>query len=229
MAALARRVKLLVNVRLVGWEDFATADVAIYTTVVIDGLKKKNVSCCKMCTPDPSIKLTPIPLAPALEPLQFMMGKWYSQAAKGLRYPTDMLSNEYEEILDIMPAQVPMFGAPSLNLTSTSWAKDNDTRIMHGFLTLKPNSQPPEVAILSTGNEGLNMIELGMLQNHAVTLNISYMQVHPALNNDFLPLGATRRFRRSGQLLEMTVAKLFANNRVSQFKKMFKKLKNYPF
>ncbi|KAI1725402.1 protein male abnormal 7 [Ditylenchus destructor] len=184
---------------------------------------------CKMCTPDPSIKLTPIPLAPALEPLQFMMGKWYSQAAKGLRYPTDMLSNEYEEILDIMPAQVPMFGAPSLNLTSTAWAKDNDTRITHGFLTLKPNSQPPEVAILSTGNEGLNMIELGMLQNHAVTLNISYMQVHPALNNDFLPLGATRRFRRSGQLLEMTVAKLFANNRVSQFKKMFKKLKNYPF
>ncbi|KAL3107823.1 hypothetical protein niasHT_017055 [Heterodera trifolii] len=183
---------------------------------------------CKLCSPDPSIKLTPIPLAPALEPLQFMMGKWYSQASKGLRYPTDMVAGEYEEMLDISPAQVPMFGPPSLNLTSTCWHQ-NDMRVTHGFITLKPNSNPPEVAILSTGNEGLNMIELGTLQNHAVTLNISYMQVHPSLNNEVLPLGATRRFKRSGQFLEMTVAKLFSNNKISQFKKMFRKVRNYPF
>ncbi|KAI6216088.1 hypothetical protein M3Y94_00462200 [Aphelenchoides besseyi] len=183
---------------------------------------------CKTCTPDPSVKLSPIPLAPALEPLQFMMGKWYSAASKGLRFPTDMLNNEYEEVLDIMPAEVPMFGAPSLNLTSISWSGD-DVRVVQGFLTLKPNSIPPEVAILSSGNEGLNMIELGMINNQAATFNISYMQVHPALNNDFLPLGATRRFRRSGQLLEMTVAKLFTENRIMQFKKMFRKVRSYPY
>jgi len=185
---------------------------------------------CNVCRTDPLVKLTPIPLAPVLEPLQFMLGKWHSQASKNLRYPTDMLDNEYEEMLDIMPAEVPMFGAPSINLTSTSWTTrgSDDVRIYHGFLTLKPNSQPPEVAILSTGNEGLNMIELGTLQNHAVTLNISYMQVHPSMGNELLPLGATRRFKRSGQLLEMVVAKLFANNRVQQFKKLFKKVKNYP-
>ncbi|KAI6177401.1 hypothetical protein M3Y97_00903100 [Aphelenchoides bicaudatus] len=52
---------------------------------------------CNVCKPDPTVKLSPIPLAPALEPLQFMMGKWYSAASKGLRFPTDMMSNEYEE------------------------------------------------------------------------------------------------------------------------------------
>jgi hypothetical protein len=55
------------------------------------------------------------------------------------------------------------------------------------------------------------------------------MQVHPAMNNDILPLGATRRFKRSGQFLEMTVARLFPNKRISQFKKMFRKVKNYPY
>uniref|UniRef100_A0AC34QCH3 Uncharacterized protein n=1 Tax=Panagrolaimus sp. JU765 TaxID=591449 RepID=A0AC34QCH3_9BILA len=183
---------------------------------------------CKKCVPDPTVKLSPIPLPPVLEPLQFMMGKWYSQAAKGLRYPTDMFATEYEEILDVMPAEVPMFGAPSLNFTATAW-KEDDVRITHGFLTIKPNSNPPEVAILSSSNEGLNMVELGTLNKHAVTLNISYMQVHPAMDNDILPLGATRRFKRSGQFLEMTVAKLFPDNRISQFKKMFRKVKNYPY
>jgi hypothetical protein len=73
------------------------------------------------------------------------------------------------------------------------------------------------------------MIELGVINNHAATFNISYMQVHPALNNDMLPLGATRRFRRQGQLLEMTVARLFPESRVTQHKKVFRKIRSYPF
>ncbi|CAI4225650.1 unnamed protein product [Auanema sp. JU1783] len=181
---------------------------------------------CKLCTPDPTYDLPAIPLPPALEPLQFFLGQWHSQASKGLRFPIDMYDDEYEEVLDISPAEVPMFGPPSLNMTSRSWHKD-DVRLMHGFVTLRPNTFPVEVAILSTYNEGVNMIELGALKNHVLTLNVTYMQVHPTLDGAILPLGITRRFRRIGSMLEMTVAKLYTANKVSQFKKMFKKMKDY--
>lgn len=33
------------------------------------------------------------------------------------------------------------------------------------------------------------MVELGTVSNHVVTLNISYMQVHPATDSAVLPLG----------------------------------------
>ncbi|VDN57489.1 unnamed protein product [Dracunculus medinensis] len=178
---------------------------------------------CHRCTPDEKHMLSEIPVPPSLEPLLFMVGRWYSLAKKRLRYPIDMYSDGYREILDITPTEVPMFGTPSLNLTSSG-----DLRLLRGFLTLRPNSAPTEIAILSTSNEGLNMIELGTLTNHLVALNITYMQVHPGMNASILPLGATRIFRRNGRFLEMIVSKLFSHNRITQFRKLFRKIKSYP-
>uniref|UniRef100_A0A8R1TUN0 EGF-like domain-containing protein n=1 Tax=Onchocerca volvulus TaxID=6282 RepID=A0A8R1TUN0_ONCVO len=182
---------------------------------------------CHQCIPDSKHILSNIPVPPILEPLQFLVGRWYSVASKGLRYPTDMYLNSYEELLDVAPAEVPMFGTPSFNFTSICRSR-NDTRVVRGFLTLRVNSFPIEVAVLSSSNEGLTMVELGTMSAHVVTLNISYMQVHPNLDSSILPLGASRRFRRNGQFLEMIVAKLFPHNKITQYKKMFRKIQSYP-
>ncbi|MCP9266450.1 Protein male abnormal 7 [Dirofilaria immitis] len=234
---------------------------------------------CHQCVPDSKHILNNIPVPPTLEPLQFMVGRWYSVASKGLRYPTDMYLNSYDELLDVVPAEVPMFGTPSFNFTSICRSR-NDTRVVRGFLTLRANSFPIEVAVLSSSNEeilsepnmkgctigtivgrhsivyavfslisnedliiyflrevvfhdsllanGLTMVELGTMSNHVITLNISYMQVHPSLDTSILPLGATRRFRRNGQYLEMIVAKLLPHNKITQYKKMFRKIQSYP-
>uniref|UniRef100_A0A0R3S772 Protein male abnormal 7 n=1 Tax=Elaeophora elaphi TaxID=1147741 RepID=A0A0R3S772_9BILA len=160
---------------------------------------------CNQCTPDPKHVLSNIPVPPTLEPLQFMVGQWYSVASKGFRYPTDMYLNSYEELLDVVPAEVPMFGTPSFNFTSIC-RSGNDTRVVRGFLTLRANSFPIEVAVLSSSNEGLTMVELGTMSGHV----------------------ATRRFRRNGQFLEMIVAKLFSHNKITQYKKMFRKTQSYP-
>uniref|UniRef100_A0A0N5CT76 EGF-like domain-containing protein n=1 Tax=Thelazia callipaeda TaxID=103827 RepID=A0A0N5CT76_THECL len=114
-----------------------------------------DVNCavsCKKCVPDPKHVLSDIPVPPVLEALQFMVGQWHSAASKGLRYPTDMYSASYEELLDIVPAEVPMFGTPAFNFTSVCWS-ENDTRVLRGFLTLRANSFPTEVSVLSSSNE----------------------------------------------------------------------------
>ncbi|VDL73674.1 unnamed protein product, partial [Nippostrongylus brasiliensis] len=191
-----------------------------------------DVNCalaCNLCRPDPDYIEPETPLPPALEPLQFLLGKWYSQVLTfsdfwhNIGFATFVFRRQKDS--DFQPMSTPT------NMRkfwmSKSWHGD-DTRVIQGFVTLKPNSFPPEVAILSTSNEGLNMIELGVLKHSVLTMNVSYMQVHPTMDATVLPLGATRRFRRVGHLLEMTVAKLFPNSKVIQFKKMFKRITEYP-
>uniref|UniRef100_A0A0N5ADD7 Protein male abnormal 7 n=1 Tax=Syphacia muris TaxID=451379 RepID=A0A0N5ADD7_9BILA len=197
---------------------------------------------CHKCIPNTTHELSEIPVPPALEPLFFMTGVWRTITVGYDRYPTDMNNYKHEEILDIMPAEVPMFGAPSFNYTSTATAP-NDTRIFHGFITVKMNSNPIEIAILSSSNEGINMVELGTLMpDGSAKFNMTYVQVHPSATNLILPLGsylrillslsqilqATRSFRKADQNLELSVTKLLPNDKIVQFKKTFQKVKDYP-
>lgn len=46
------------------------------------------------------------------------------------------------------------------------------------------------------------MVELGTVANHVVTLNISYMQVHPAMDSTILPLGVSSVYEAWSDILE---------------------------
>lgn len=46
------------------------------------------------------------------------------------------------------------------------------------------------------------MVELGTVANHVVTLNISYMQVHPAMDSTVLPLGVSSFCEAWSDILE---------------------------
>ncbi|KAI6177402.1 ShKT domain-containing protein [Aphelenchoides bicaudatus] len=123
-----------------------------------------------------------------------------------------------------------MFGAPSLNLTSVSWNGD-DTRIIQGFLTLKPNSIPPRNCYFEYWKRGLEHDRIGSHQQPCCYFQY-FLHASASCTQQRLPATWGLRhvgFRRSGQLLEMTVAKLFSQNRITQFKKMFRKIRNYPY
>jgi len=66
-----------------------------------------------------------------------------------------------------------------------------------GFLSLNDEEEPPQVSLLSTSNEGLNTVEIGTLSDDGgLLLNMTYMQIHPSLDLDVLPVGVGPRLSR---------------------------------
>ena len=60
-----------------------------------------------------------------------------------------------------------------------------------GFLSVVEDQEPLGVTLLSTSNEGLNTVEIGTIESDVVVLNMTYMQIHPELDLNVLPVGVS--------------------------------------
>uniref|UniRef100_A0A915KT56 Uncharacterized protein n=1 Tax=Romanomermis culicivorax TaxID=13658 RepID=A0A915KT56_ROMCU len=81
-----------------------------------------DVNCavsCEQCTFDNKTILTNVPLPPALEPLEFLLGTWHLNTTDFRRIPVNFANDSlgyYERIVFDVPF-VPMFGSPSVNFS----------------------------------------------------------------------------------------------------------------
>lgn len=86
------------------------------------------------------------------------MGEWESKTTDSRKFPTDfsLAPNGYIERVKYMTTEVPMFGTPSINMTTKSINRNdpNDIHTSVGFLTLKPATNPLKTFLMSTNNEG---------------------------------------------------------------------------
>src|ERR1700721_2671476 len=83
---------------------------------------------------------------------------------------------------------------------SRALRNSNDVRIVQGFIAIHED-QDNLVSLLTTSNEGarsarcahthagLNCVEVGAIKDGTLILNMTYMQIYPALDLTVLPVG----------------------------------------
>lgn len=94
------------------------------------------------------------PIHPALEPLEWLIGKWRAVRTMGT-YPS-IKPFSYEEELDFVS-----LGQPMLNYASISWHSTNfnPMHLESGYLRIKPGTK--EVSFMVAHNFGITSLEEG--------------------------------------------------------------------
>ncbi|EYC08263.1 hypothetical protein Y032_0067g79 [Ancylostoma ceylanicum] len=158
---------------------------------------------CGLCRSN-GLKL-PLTLPPILDNIAWFVGRWECKTTAGERFPEPM-SGPYREILEVQISDVPMFDRPPVNVSTI--AVTNDGRDVHsevGFMTSKPFledtgfvefNKPKQgddlVGIETVSNNGLMLIEEGIVRGYVIKLDLKFKRSFFGPNHG--PKSAKRMF-----------------------------------
>jgi len=180
---------------------------------------------CSRCVVDPSTVPNGPPLAPVLEPLEFLVGKWTMDSSDNRHFPVNFQQGDaYRQEFEFMTAAVPMFGIPCFNYTSTSISRkdSNDVHEERGFITVKPDSKPLKVALMTTGNNGYSMLEEGLLEtnSHSITLKSKFGKAMQKVVSQ-MPVESERTFSNNGNYMQVKIVQKFYDGKTNEYEQIF--------
>ncbi|CDW56194.1 Reeler and EGF 2 and DUF1794 and EGF and ShK doma in containing protein [Trichuris trichiura] len=188
-----------------------------------------DVNCavtCGQCTYSNKTVKTLDTLPPVLEPFLWIIGTWRVEYGRNLSFPVNLAdsSRGYIEELTISNQRVLMFNMPYLNFSVKTISRSNpkNQHISLGFVTLKPASNPIEVAIISTR---ITTIEEGEMNDTSMKIETKYAIA--ITRGPHVPIKATRHFRLSGSYLEETTQITRKDGSFDYFTKYFMKSKTF--
>ncbi|KAE9416598.1 hypothetical protein Angca_005046, partial [Angiostrongylus cantonensis] len=192
---------------------------------------------CRICRSN-GIKL-PLALPPILDNIAWFVGRWECKTRARERFP-ESLSGAYQEVLDVQISDVPMFDRPPVNISTSAVTEDGrDIHTEVGFMTSKPfkedtgfieYNKPAEgedqVAIETVGNNGLIIIEEGIVKEGVIMLETKFKR--SVFNDDGIFKSARRMFLLvKPDLMEERVIITDSNGITKKWLKRFKRIFNY--
>lgn len=177
---------------------------------------------------------TTIPIPPILEPFQHFIGVWEGNSTYNLRFPYDFPHGAtYHEKMTIVVTKPPMFGTPFLNYTAvaTNINDPSDVKATYGFITLRTRPRfPRKVALMSTTNEGVTLVEEGPMDEKAGVLSLTPQHVIRVPGTRDIHKGRVEReFKLDGVFLRETMTRLDSHGRRSEAVKYFYRTNRFEF
>jgi len=179
---------------------------------------------CQQCSVDNTTIVDYPPYPPALEAFHYLIGVWDGTFYDRQKHPVDFDGDGgYTETIRFDVAEVPMFGTPSINYSSTAHHARNqyDYQLITGFLTLKKSPETTKLAgLLTTSNNGIIMIEEGAVLENIMELRSVYNASLPYLQS-IVPKSSLRIFDVSGDKMSVRTTILDSRNQKREFTRSY--------